>query len=177
MNAESHARIDAFLSAAATELFSSHGSSVRPAHGTASALEDPFVSTIGFTAKSIRGVLVLSVERGLAHKSMPPSLAGGDQKPEILADWTGELSNQMLGRLKNKLITVGVEIALSTPMVFFGRDLRHVSHKLPLSRSMGFEGDGRLFLEFQADFDQGFEIGEPTGVEEERPPEGEILFF
>merc|ERR1712146_853533 len=38
-------------------------------------------------------------------------------------DWIGELANQLLGRLKNKLLSWNVEVALSTPVLVHGAQL------------------------------------------------------
>lgn len=37
-----------------------------------------------------------------------------------LRDWVGEMTNQLLGRIKNKLLGHGLELLLSTPTVVYG---------------------------------------------------------
>jgi len=48
----------------------------------------------------------------------------GPQASEILQDWGGELANQLLGRLKSRLLAHGVTILLGTPTTVSGLDLR-----------------------------------------------------
>jgi CheY-specific phosphatase CheX len=177
MNPESLARIDTFLVQSAMELFASHGVRISEAKTSGEAIEEPFASTIGFTASSMVGVLVLTMGRDLAGGSLPANLRSASPTTELLADWAGELSNQMLGRLKNRFHSVGVEISLSTPTVFAGRDLKHFAHPSPLYRSLHFGGAGRLLVEFQADYERDFEIGEAVAKADEGPPEGEVMFF
>ncbi len=177
MKPESLARIDGFLSASAVELFASHGVAVKESAYRAEGIEEPFASTIGFTSAHILGVLVLTVSRELAERSLPENLRAPGLPEAIIADWAGELSNQMLGRLKNRFYAAGVEIALSTPTVFAGKELRHFAHPSPLFRSLFFEGPGSLLVEFQADYGGDFELGEEDEGGNEGPPEGEVLFF
>ncbi len=177
MNADSLARIDLFLSSSTTELFASHGLRINEAASRAEGIEAPFAATIGFTASRMLGVLVLTMSRALALRSLPPNLQKTAIGDEIVADWVGELSNQLLGRLKNRFYAAGVEIALSTPTVFAGRDLRHFTQPSLVYRSLFFEGEGTLLVEFQADCDAAFELGEGGQGPDEGPPEGEVLFF
>lgn len=177
MKAESFFRIDAFLSSSAVELFASHGVSVHEVEFRHQGIDEPFASTIGFTAERILGVLVLTASRELAEASLPENLRAPRVADEIVADWAGELSNQFLGRLKNRFYAAGVEIALSTPTVFAGKELRHFAHPSPLYRSLFFEGPGSLLVEFQADYGEDFELGEAGSEPVEAPPEGEALFF
>lgn len=177
MNAESLSRIDGFLSSAVIELFSSHGLKLAEIGYRGQGVDVPFASTIGFTSPKLIGVLVLTASRALVERSLPASLRRGTPSDEIIADWTGELSNQALGRLKNRFYAVGIEIALSTPTVFAGKELRHFSQPSTLYRSLLFEGEGSLLAEFQADCESSLEIGEVEPGKEESPPEGEALFF
>lgn len=177
MNAESLARIDEVLRSATGELFASHGAEVAVESRDGNGIEEPFAATIGFTSPSLRGALVITLGRELALRSLPASLRRGEPAVEILADWTGELSNQLLGRLKTKLFAFGIDIALSTPMVFVGKELRHFSHACPIIRSARFSGTGPCLVEFLACVEDYFEIGEPRQEETGRPPEGEAVFF
>ncbi len=177
MKAESLARIDYFLATAAKDLLASHGVELEEADFRAEGIEEPYASTIGFTAQGHRGVLVLTASRSLAIRSLPPSLRAGVVPEALIADWTGELSNQMLGRLKNHFHEVGIEIALSTPTVFAGKELRHLALASPISRTILLKGGGCLLVEFQADFDEDFEIPESGAGRGEGPSEGEVLFF
>jgi len=177
MNAESLSRIDLFLSSSIKELFVSLGLELREVEYRGQGIDVPFASTIGFTSPSLVGVLVLTASRSIAERSLPANLKRGELSDSIIADWTGELSNQALGRLKNHFFAAGVEIALSTPTVFAGKELRHFLQPSRIYRSIMFEGDGTIFAEFQANCEAGLEIGEEVKVDNGAPPEGEALFF
>jgi CheY-specific phosphatase CheX len=177
MNAESLSRIDGFLSSSIKDLFASHGLKLTEVEYRGQGIDVPFASTIGFTSPRLVGVLVITASRDLAERSLPEGLRKAKHTDEMIADWTGELSNQALGRLKNRLYAVGIEIALSTPTVFAGKELRHFFQPSATYRSLMFEGDGTLFAEFQANCEDGFEIGEEMEIDEAAPPEGEALFF
>lgn len=70
---------------------------------------------IGFTAAQLRGSLVVSAStEDLA--SMGPSV----EDDLALRDWAGELANQLLGRLKNKLLAFGVVLSITPPVVVRG---------------------------------------------------------
>lgn len=177
MKPESLARLDFFLASAAKDLLASHGVILEEAGFRAEGIEEPYASTIGFTAQGHRGVLVLTASRSLAVQSLPPSLRAGEVPEALIADWTGELSNQILGRIKNHFHDAGIEIALSTPTVFAGKELRHLALASPITRTILLKGEGSLLVEFQADFDEGFEIPEGGAGAGEAPAEGEVLFF
>jgi CheY-specific phosphatase CheX len=177
MNAESLARIDGFLSSAVRELFAAHGFSLSEVEYRGQGIDVPFASTIGFTSPKIIGVLVLTASRDLAELSLPANLKKGKVSDEIIADWTGELSNQALGRLKNRFYAAGIEIALSTPAVFAGKELRHFFQPSAVYRSIMFGGAGSLLAEFQANCESSLEIGEERQGGEAAPHEGEALFF
>jgi chemotaxis protein CheX len=133
-------------------------------------------ATIGFTSDNLRGLLVLTLERSLAVQSLPPNLREGTPGDEIVADWTGELSNQMLGRLKNRFRSVGIDISLSTPIVFMGKEMRHFINDSPIKRMLSFS-EGRILVEIQANYDRDFELPEEIEAPEPSQPEGEALFF
>jgi chemotaxis protein CheX len=176
MTLESLGRMDGFLASSTTELFKSHGLAVGPSPGSASEEGDCLTATIGFTSAELRGTLVLALDRGLAANSLPGHLKGRDESDEIVADWAGELSNQLLGRLKNRFHSVGVDISLSTPVVFAGKELRHYCNETAIRRTLRFE-EGRILVELMASLDRDFEIPANGEMPEPGQPEGEALFF
>lgn len=77
--------------------------------------DDPIVGVIGFTASKLRGNLALL---------LPSEVVKVTQSGSDPMDWAGELTNQYLGRLKNKLIAYGPALEISTPLVVSGLSLR-----------------------------------------------------
>lgn len=174
INEVSISRIDAFLASTVREVFASYGLQLEEAELDENLIEDPFASSIGFTSVLLPGALVLVASRSVVESSLPANLKTSTIDDEILADWTGELSNQLLGRLKSRFCAAGVDITLSTPTVFAGKDLHHFACQSDLLRRLFFKGGGALLVEFQANFDSDFEIGEG---EEESAEGGEAFFF
>lgn len=176
MNLESLQRIDDFLSSSTQDLFVANGINIEPNTEKRADVENPLTATIGFTSANLRGLLVLTLDHGLAARSLPPGLRQGEPDDKIVADWTGELSNQLLGRLKNKFHGSGIDISLSTPIVFMGKEMRHFTNASPIHR-MIFFSEGRILVELQANYDKDFEIAETSESLEPSQPEGEALFF
>lgn len=176
MNQESLQRIDGFLASATQDLFIANGIEIAPNSQKRADVENPLTATIGFTSPNLRGLLVLTLDHGLAARSLPPSLRNSDPDDAIVADWTGELSNQLLGRLKNKFHASGINISLSTPIVFMGKEMRHYTNPAPINRMLFFD-EGRVLIELQSNYDKDFEIAEANEEPEPSQPEGEALFF
>ena len=67
-------------------------------------------ASIGFTATHLRGALVLALPENTLMALSPLS---GAQREELRNDWLCELANQLLGRVKNKLLAWDLTISLS----------------------------------------------------------------
>jgi CheY-specific phosphatase CheX len=176
MTQESLQRIDSFLESSTQDLFKSQGMEVTQDPRRKAEAANPLAATIGFTSENLRGFLMLTLDRDLASRSLPPNLREGAASEEILADWTGELSNQLLGRLKGRFCPAGIEISLSTPIVFTGKEMHRFPNTAPIQRTLFF-AEGRLIVEIQASYDRDFEIPEESERSEPGRPEGEVLFF
>jgi CheY-specific phosphatase CheX len=145
MNQSDWNRVSGMLVECATALLEAFGTTVRydPAGEARHPPEDGLLAIIGFAGgeKGMRGSLVLSANRGLLARSRPvpqsqtvaptaaaPRSAGPDTAPnsgvDALQDWIGELANQLLGRLKSRLLAHGVAIQLGTPTTVSGLELR-----------------------------------------------------
>src|SRR4051812_35288989 len=74
--------------------------------------ERMFCGVIGFVGARIRGTCLLAGTRAPLEGSCPE---GGR-----LRDWVGELANQLVGRLKTKLLARGVPTIVTTPAVLSG---------------------------------------------------------
>jgi CheY-specific phosphatase CheX len=169
-------RIDSYIESSTRELFKSQGMEIEPDPRRKAEAENPLAATIGFTSANLRGFLILSLDRDLASRSLPANLRGLAANEEILADWTGELSNQLLGRLKSRFCPAGIEISLSTPIVFTGKEMHRFPNTAPIQRTFFF-AEGRLIVEIQACYDKDFEIEETSERSEPSQSEGEVLFF
>ncbi|MFO0725223.1 MAG: chemotaxis protein CheX [Myxococcota bacterium] len=119
---------------------------------------DSVSAIIGFTSANIRGNLLVSSPHDFL-KRWVEQMTEGPAVDDQLHDWVGELSNQLLGRFKRKLLSRGVEIEMTPPSIVVGSNVRLRSPsrarrvEVELTRP-GF--DCALDLEV----DDGFEIPE-----------------
>jgi hypothetical protein len=107
--------IEEMTAACCMDLFAAYDVILSPGGepGRWAATNEPLLSGVmGFVSPEVRGTCLLASEHGPIEQSCPP---GGHVR-----DWVGELSNQLLGRLKTKLLGHSVEIGLSTPIVLQG---------------------------------------------------------
>jgi hypothetical protein len=69
---------------------------------------------IGFMGPSFRGTLTMFAPTSFMKATYPLGTDDGREDLQLF-DWSSELANQLLGRLKNKLVARGVEIEMSLP--------------------------------------------------------------
>ena len=80
-----------------------------------------FAGLIGFGGDLLRGGLVLYLAEELVTKSRPETGTGPQAVEAALRDWTAELANQLLGRVKNILLRYNVKVALGVPTAVSGQ--------------------------------------------------------
>jgi hypothetical protein len=76
------------------------------------------VSVIGFAGKGVSGSLVLGATKEPLERSKPSRASE--------RDWIAELANQLLGRIKNKVLRLGIEFYAMPPAVVSGNHLAPV---------------------------------------------------
>lgn len=81
-------------------------------------------SVLGFAGEQMKGSLVVSCERSLLAASHPNLAMGMPVDEASILDWSGEMANQMLGRIKNKLSTIGIKMSMSTPTTVTGKAMQ-----------------------------------------------------
>ena len=97
-----------------------------------------------------------------------------EQTPRLVRDWLGELSNQLLGRAKNRLLAYGSSFRLSPPTTLSGRELTLESREGTTTwfKVTTSQGVFEYALDFRAAPDLCFERTE-TDV----PAEGDVFLF
>lgn len=126
-----------------------------------------FCGVVGFSGEQLRGTLLLATSREPLGRTSPTTDAS-------LREWIAELSNQLLGRIKNRLLPRGVVLFLSTPVVLRGE---HIS---PMPRSelkplmFACEG-GTVCVWLDAELTSGVDLA--AQVEDEGLAEGSGMFF
>jgi CheY-specific phosphatase CheX len=158
--------IQDMAAAACTELMSAYGVRLEPTDAAwPESDEIMFSGVMGFVGDSVRGTCLLAAAQGTVEAAAPKSAAA--------RDWVGELANQLVGRLKAKLMARGATIALSTPVVLRGVKLS------PLPRTdvapVVFESAaGRVLVWLEVEIEDDFQLGEPRAL---AAIEGELLVF
>lgn len=124
-------RVDGFvgdvLEASVTELFGSYGFACERATEAVAAPSESVElgSVVGFRGKGVRGGLAFVAPLELIARLLPvpPDSARGDLQ---LRDWSAEIANQLLGRMKNKLSSRALDFDVGTPVCFTGTSIKLV---------------------------------------------------
>lgn len=104
------------LSASIVELLDAYGLDAVAVDDPDIAEEGPGVAgVIGFVCDAMRGSLVV-----YGSKRLLAAMGQTNGSDLGLRDWAGEVANQTLGRLKNKLLHYGVMLNMTTPVVVVG---------------------------------------------------------
>jgi len=157
--------IQSMAGAACTELMQAYGVELVPSEGWPETDEVMLSGVMGFVGDSVRGTCVLAAPQATVEAAAPTNAAA--------RDWVGELANQLVGRLKAKLMARGATIALSTPVVLRGVRLS------PMPRTdvapVVFESrTGRVLVWLEVEIENDFQLGEQRAL---AANEGELLVF
>jgi CheY-specific phosphatase CheX len=162
---ETQQLLDGIAADACRDLFASYGVTLdqrlRPG--------DPIVPVhlsgiIGFSGPGISGTCVLASSEDPIARTNPVQ---GSAR-----EWIAELSNQLVGRIKNQLLAHGAEVYVTTPVVLRGEHLAPVSRNAlpPLS----FATDrGNVFVWVEFETAPELILGAPI----ETMAEGESMMF
>ncbi len=157
-------QIEAVVSECCVELFSHYGVAIRPTERSDSNLA--FCAIIGFTGNDMSGSLLVACSRE------PLTLAG--ENVRNIHDWLAELANQMLGRIKNRLLGLGTVIYATTPIILRGEHLAPLGDQ-PRSQ-LFFANGGVLSVWFDVDLLSNLELATTPDVSAS-VREGETLLF
>ncbi len=151
--------------AACVELLKAYGVTLTPSESWVESEELMFSGVMGFVGESVRGTCLLAAPQGTVEAAAP--------KQAGARDWVGELANQLVGRLKVKLMARGATIALSTPVVLRGVKLS------PLPRTdvdpVVFDSEaGKVLVWVEVEIEDDFKLGEERAL---TASEGELLVF
>jgi hypothetical protein len=130
------------------------------------------MASVDFDGQFLRGSIVLYSTQGVILETAQGASGMQAKVPRSLSDWNGELLNQLLGRVKNKLraqdvsVDVGVPRPLSASVEPPSYDVRQ--------RFSCSAGTVSVFLAVL--FEPGLVLGEGSS-DEGLPSEGELLLF
>jgi CheY-specific phosphatase CheX len=170
---------DQVTAAACEDLFGRYGVPVRQSTDDQEPVSPDFFlcSVIGFTGRDLRGTLVLALTEELSGLSNPVAGAStaAPANPRTQRDWVGELSNQLLGRIKLELLRCGVEIYLNLPALLLGQHLAPLprTQLRPLKFTLA-RGAAAVWVELETS--PGFKF-DTSARDDQGPAAGETLLF
>jgi hypothetical protein len=171
---ESTALVDGLILDITRALFGSYGAKLEldgsPAQKTLETAN--FLTVIGFSSRTFNGSLLLALPRPLVEHTLPAAGAG-------LADWCSELANQLLGRLKNRLIDYQVLLNMTLPVVISGGRFALPAKTRSITRYFCFVSDwGKFFVRLEAELGPNVELVRQARSEGGRVlDEGELVLF
>lgn len=154
------------------ELFSAYQLDVHPRDRNDFPATEQFAvcGVMGFGGKLLRGALVLAATREPLECTNP--VGAGSQR-----DWVCELANQLMGRVKNRLLSLGVEILLATPAGLSGENLSPAPGKLRVPQVFA-AANGFVVVWIDCEYAEGFELrSTPSAHFEAAIPEGGSVLF
>lgn len=135
------------------------------------------VAVMGFSGGLIRGSLALVAPVEVMKAAYPLPLAAQHWEFDVF-DWSGEVANRLLGKIKNALAERGVEVEPSTPRVLHAERLQAVGSMRRTICSMAFlTKESWIEIWFDAIAAQGRRLLSPPDPARIPPPEGDILLF
>jgi CheY-specific phosphatase CheX len=157
---ETSERIAGMTARACVELLKDYGVALTPGAMTwaANSQEPVFFGVIGFVGSGVRGTCLLGAEQQLVDASCRVG-----NRPR---DWIAELSNQLLGRLKMKLLACGVSVKVTTPLALSGVQLTPLPRlgQEPLAFSSE-RGAALVWLELETEEGFALDPEKPLSIE------------
>lgn len=166
---------DTLIRTCAGDFLRSSGLESTPNNDADAPMEDAAV--IGFSGHDVRGVVGLGMQRAtLQQLAMPPQDPARGEP--LLEDWLSEAANQLLGRLKNKLLGYGTVVSIALPMVLRGVRLQFVANSGAGPWTYTFDtAAGRVCVWLDVRVRTGFELIETSDPESKSIAEGELMLF
>lgn len=167
------------LAASVIEFFSAYGVQCHPQDpvpsGTPGDSEMEMGSIVGFKGSHVRGGLAFVAPAELVARLLP--VPAKEAKADMqLRDWSAEIANQLIGRLKNKLSARAIDFDVGTPVCFRGKSIRLAFLPDATGVSLAFHTQSsgvRVYLDCAIAPQDG--DADPDAVR--IVPEGEVLLF
>ncbi|HEY5377121.1 MAG TPA: hypothetical protein VIK01_25750 [Polyangiaceae bacterium] len=171
MTSTNKTTLDRLVAENCLKLFADYKLEIRAGEPGESHAVEPFLlcGILGFTSKQMRGALVLATTSEPLDRTNPAA------NPSH-RDWICELVNQLLGRVKNQMLTRGVEIFPSTPIALRGVHLSPMLQQRLVAELFTAER-GIVCVWMDCEFDEDFVLAEQSICEASAMSEGEALMF
>jgi len=152
---------------------------VREHGGGDSRAKVSYISVLSANGEGVNLSSMLKIDRDLVISMHP--LNGGDPIAQRdLEDWCMELNNQLVGRLKNKLIGYGAVVLIGLPLLLTGTDVSSIaSPHSEVHRYSVESADGQITLTIATLVDPGVHLQEPDASmhDENVMDEGMVALF
>lgn len=135
------------------------------------------LASLSFAGDSAQGTIYLGCSEEFLNKTHPMVQMGAEVSKDDLKDWSGEICNQLVGRLKNILLKSGVQVSLSVPQVFIGSDFSLSYNKSLKSSSFRNTSDDTMFLAIYSHLDQNISLSYQEEENVEIATEGDAILF
>lgn len=153
-----HARIHDMAAEGFCELMADYGITLSPRVGCKMSPNEPVLfGIIGFVGSGAKATCLLGAEQRLV---MASCRAHG-----LPRDWIAELANQLVGRVKMKLLASNVSVTLTTPLALSGVQLTPLPRLAlePVSFS-SVHGAALICLELELEAHFALAAEQPLGV-------------
>jgi hypothetical protein len=118
--------IDLIVQTSGVELFQAYGISAAPmspvAVSSCELPDDTLGGVVSYSGAEVRGTLVLCVPRKTLQKSIDGSAMSHNER-----DWVRELANQLMGRIKNRLVRYQILLRPGTPAALEAEGIRRMA--------------------------------------------------
>src|SRR5581483_934771 len=155
------------IPAAAQSILKDSGIDIAPMNGKA---HYDMVAVIGFSGDGFGGSLGFAAEHSFVNKAF------GESDTSLSDSWLGEVANLLLGRLKNSLLSYGVEYRLAIPMVLHGLQLRVRADEGRLTQFQFKSNAGQACVWVDANWKMDKELS-MVDADKHSKAEGEIMLF
>jgi len=164
---------------AAHDLLSIHdipGDPISQEELAAPNMRSSYVSLLGAIGEGIALSSMIKISRQLLTVLHPFGTSGASDAD--FADYCRELNNQLVGRLKNKLLRYGASLTLGLPVLLTGTDVAAVrAPDATLHENSINTARGRIFLILETIVDPDLELEEIELTEDEAMLEGAVALF
>ena len=165
---------DELVVASASELFAARGIEARSSVESTASIE--YAATLGFSSDLMRGVIGIGMSPDTMQRLMSEDRHAG---PACNGeDWLAESVNQLLGRLKNKLMRYGIVMSIALPTVLQGVRLQFLGIGSTSLWTYALETDfGPFWVWLDVRSERELVLTEVNDPELEGTPEGELVLF
>lgn len=133
-------------------------------------------SMVGFLGSDLKGSITVRAPISFFSGTFPTSKKEALSLREV-SDWAGEISNQLLGRMKNKLLPYGASFSVSTPATVYGNFLKEAEPRERSLRLVFPWHDDEICVSFDVEFEPGFRLLDEPQNERIPCESGDALLF